>query len=124
MVGEPGSDAVSVPSAGAEAPRVLSTMQAGALVVGSMIGTGVFTTSGFLLADLKSPAAVLAVWVVAGVLALAGAAVYGELGAMMPRAGGEYVYLSRAFHPMAGFLSGWISLLVGFSAPMAASALA
>jgi APA family basic amino acid/polyamine antiporter len=107
-----------------EARRVLSSTQAGALVVGSMIGTGVFTTSGFLLSDLKSPAAVLAVWIVAGALALAGAAVYGELGSMMPRAGGEYVYLSRAFHPMAGFLSGWISLLVGFSAPMAASALA
>jgi APA family basic amino acid/polyamine antiporter len=118
--GQPSAGAAAAP----EARRVLSTVQAGALVVGSMIGTGIFTTSGYLLSDLKSPAVVLAVWVVAGVLALAGAAVYGELGAMMPRAGGEYIYLSRAFHPMAGFLSGWISLLVGFSAPMAANALA
>jgi APA family basic amino acid/polyamine antiporter len=67
---------------------------------------------------------VLGVWVAAGALALAGAAVYAELGAMMPRAGGEYVYLSRAFHPALGFLSGWLALLVGFSAPTAAGALA
>jgi APA family basic amino acid/polyamine antiporter len=102
----------------------LSAWQAGALVVASMVGTGVFTTSGFLLGDLGSPLAVLLVWLVGGLLALAGAAVYGELGAMMPRAGGEYVYLSRAFHPLVGFLSGWISLLVGFSAPIAGAAMA
>jgi APA family basic amino acid/polyamine antiporter len=67
---------------------------------------------------------VLAAWIVAGVLALSGAAVYAELGTMMPRAGGEYVYLSRAFHPAAGFISGWIALIVGFAAPAAAGALA
>src|SRR6185295_12012831 len=89
-----------------------------------MIGTGVFTTTGVLLTTLPSPLAVLAVWAVAGLLALCGAAVYAELGAMMPRAGGEYVYLTRAFHPAVGFLSGWVSLIVGFAAPMAAGALA
>src|SRR5687767_12272641 len=88
-----------------------------------MIGTGVFTTSGFLLAELGSRWAVLAVWAVAGALALAGAAVYAELGAMMPRVGGEYVYLSRV-HPALGFVSGFVSLVVGFAAPMAAGATA
>src|SRR5437764_8649656 len=104
--------------------RPLGTTHGAALVVASMIGTGVFTTTGMLLKSLGSPSLVLAVWVVAGVLALCGAAVYAELGAMMPRAGGEYVYLSRAFHPAVGFLSGWIGLLVGFAAPAAAGALA
>ena len=104
--------------------RPLGAAHGAALVVASMIGTGVFTTTGVLLRSLGSPLLVLAVWVVAGVLALCGAAVYAELGAMMPRAGGEYVYLSRAFHPAVGFLSGWIGLLVGFAAPAAAGALA
>lgn len=104
--------------------RPLTLSHALALVVSSMIGTGVFTTAGFMLGALGSPRAVLAIWVIAGALALSGAAVYAELGAMMPRAGGEYVYLSRAFHPALGFLSGWIALLVGFAAPAAAGALA
>lgn len=104
--------------------RPLTLPHATALVVASMVGTGVFTTTGFMLADLRSPLLALGVWVLAGLLALAGAAVYAELGAMMPRAGGEYVYLTRAFHPAVGFLSGWISLLVGFAAPTAAAALA
>jgi APA family basic amino acid/polyamine antiporter len=89
-----------------------------------MIGTGVFTTSGLLLGSLGSRAAVLLVWAAGGVLALMGAAVYAELGAMLPRVGGEYVYLSHAFSPALGFLSGWIALLVGFAAPIAAGAAA
>ena len=89
-----------------------------------MVGTGVFTTTGVLLVGLRSPVAVLVVWVVAGLLALCGAAVYAELATMMPRAGGEYVYLSRAFHPAAGFLAGWVALIVGFAAPTAGAALA
>src|SRR4051794_9963877 len=89
-----------------------------------MIGTGVFTTTGFMLGALGSPRLVLILWGLTGALALAGAAVYAELGAMMPRAGGEYVYLTRAFHPAVGFLSGWVSLIVGFAAPTAAGALA
>ena len=79
--------------------RPLTLRHALALVVSSMVGTGVFTTAGFMLGDLGSPRLVLALWALAGLLALAGAAVYAELGAMMPRAGGEYVYLSRAIHP-------------------------
>ena len=104
--------------------RPLTLPHALALVVSSMVGTGVFTTTGLMLTELRSPPLVLGTWIAAGLLALAGAAVYAELGAMMPRGGGEYVYLSRAFHPAVGFLSGWIALIVGFAAPMAASALA
>jgi APA family basic amino acid/polyamine antiporter len=88
-------------------------------VVANVIGTGVFTTTGFLCDRLGSAANVLLVWALGGLLALCGAAVYGELGAMLPRAGGEYVYLSRAFHPGVGFVSGWVSLFVGFAAPVA-----
>jgi APA family basic amino acid/polyamine antiporter len=104
--------------------RPLTLSHATALVVANMVGTGVFTTSGLVLGELGSPLVVLAVWAAAGLFALAGAAVYAELGAMLPRAGGEYVYLSRAFHPAFGFLSGWIALVVGFAAPSAANALA
>ncbi len=104
--------------------RPLTLAPALALVVSSMIGTGVFTTAGFMLGQLGSPRLVLALWALTGLLALAGAAVYAELGAMMPRAGGEYVYLTRAFHPAVGFLSGWLALVVGFAAPAAAGALA
>jgi APA family basic amino acid/polyamine antiporter len=105
-------------------PRPLTLSHALALVVSSMVGTGVFTTAGLMLGALGSPRLVLATWAATGVLALAGAAVYAELGAMMPRAGGEYVYLSRAFHPVLGFLSGFVALVVGFAAPVAAGALA
>jgi APA family basic amino acid/polyamine antiporter len=107
-----------------EEPRPLGLPHALALVVSSMIGTGVFTTGGIMLGSLRWPPLVLGAWVLSGGLALAGAAVYAELGAMMPRAGGEYVFLRRAFHPAVGFLSGWLALFVGFAAPMAASALA
>src|SRR5512134_4178076 len=88
-----------------------------------MIGTGVFTSTGFQAASLHDPMTILLCWVVGGVLALCGAAAYAELGAMMPRAGGEYVYLREAYHPVVGVMSGWASLLAGFSAPIAAAAL-
>jgi APA family basic amino acid/polyamine antiporter len=104
--------------------RPLTLSAALALVVSSMVGTGVFTTAGLMLAAVGSPRAVLGLWAAAGGLALAGAAVYAELGAMMPRAGGEYVYLSRALHPALGFVSGFVALVVGFAAPTAAGALA
>lgn len=93
------------------------------IVVANMVGAGIFTTSGLLLKDLGRPGVMLALWAVGGFVALCGALSYGELGAAMPRAGGEYVFLSRLFHPLAGFLSGWVSFFVGFSAPIAASAI-
>src|SRR6478736_3728043 len=102
--------------------RPLGAVHAAALVVASMVGTGIFTTTGVLLTSLPSPAVVLAAWALSGLLALCGAAVYAELGTMMPRVGGEYVYVSRAFGPVAGFLSGWVALIVGFAAPTAGGA--
>lgn len=93
------------------------------IVIANMIGAGIFTTSGLLMADLNSPYLMLTLWVVGGIIALCGALSYGELGANMPEAGGEYLYLSRLYSPLTGFLSGWISFVVGFSAPIAASAI-
>ncbi|MEA3461940.1 MAG: amino acid permease [Bacteroidota bacterium] len=94
------------------------------IVVGDMIGAGIFTTSGLLLAQLHDPKLLLLLWAIGGVIALCGALSYSELGARFPRAGGEYAFLSELFSPLAGFLSGWISFFVGFSAPVAASSLA
>jgi amino acid transporter len=94
------------------------------LVVASMVGTGVFTTSGFLIRDIGSPAAVLVTWLAGGLLAICGALSYAELVAALPRNGGEYQLLTRIYHPAVGFAAGWISLVVGFSAPIAASELA
>ena len=93
------------------------------IVVANMIGAGIFTTSGLLMSDLGNPILMILLWMIGGILALCGALSYGELGAAIPEAGGEYAFLSRIFHPIFGFLSGWISFIVGFSAPIAASAL-
>lgn len=93
------------------------------IVIANIIGAGIFTTSGLLMDDLNSPYLMLALWLVGGIIALCGALSYGELGANMPDAGGEYLYLSRLYNPLTGFLSGWVSFIVGFSAPIAASAI-
>jgi APA family basic amino acid/polyamine antiporter len=103
--------------------RRLGLFPATNIVIADMIGAGIFTTSGLLLLELGSPLLMIALWVVGGVLALSGALCYGALGAAIPRAGGDYAYLSELFHPSLGFLSGWISFFVGFSAPLAASSL-
>jgi APA family basic amino acid/polyamine antiporter len=89
-----------------------------------MIGTGVFTSLGFQVVDLKSGFTLLLLWLVGGIFAICGALAYSELGAAMPHSGGEYYYLSRIYHPLVGFLSGWVSVTVGFAAPIAASAMA
>jgi APA family basic amino acid/polyamine antiporter len=93
------------------------------IVVANMIGAGIFTTSGLLMGDLHNPILMIVLWIVGGIIALCGALSYGELGAAIPRAGGEYTFLSRLYHPSFGFLSGWVSLFAGFSAPIAASAI-
>jgi APA family basic amino acid/polyamine antiporter len=93
------------------------------IVIANMIGAGIFTTSGLLMADLKDPLIMLGLWAVGGIIALCGALSYGELGAAIPRAGGEYAFLSKLYHPLFGFLSGWVSFFAGFSAPIAASAI-
>ena len=89
-----------------------------------MIGAGVFSTSGFALSDLGSREYVLFAWLIGGVVALCGALSYGALARRFPESGGEYLFLSRMFHPLAGFLAGWVSLLAGFTAPIAAAAIA
>ncbi len=104
--------------------REITLLSATALVVSNMIGTGIFTTTGFLAQDLGRPSLVLGVWLVGGVVAIAGCLSYAELGINFPRSGGEYVYLREAWGPLWGFLSGWISFFAGFSAPIAAGALA
>jgi APA family basic amino acid/polyamine antiporter len=93
------------------------------IVIANMIGAGIFTTSGLLMQDLKQPVIMLALWIFGGFLALCGALSYGRLGAALPEAGGEYIFLAKLYHPMAGFLSGWVSFIVGFSAPIAASSI-
>jgi APA family basic amino acid/polyamine antiporter len=93
------------------------------IVVANMIGAGIFTTSGLLMRDLRNPLVMLSLWAAGGIIALCGALCYGELGAAIPQAGGEYIFLSKLFHPLFGFLSGWVSFFVGFSAPIAASAI-
>jgi APA family basic amino acid/polyamine antiporter len=105
-----------------EPRRALGLPSAAALVVANMIGAGVFTTSGFALADLGRRDAVLLAWAVGGGLALCGALSYGALARRIPESGGEYTFLSRTVHPLAGFLAGWVSLLAGFTAPIAAAA--
>ena len=77
------------------------------IVIANMVGVGIFTTSGLLMKDLHSAAVMLALWIVGGLIALCGALSYGELAAMMPRAGGQYVYLREAYGPGAAFLFGW-----------------
>ncbi|MEX2301373.1 MAG: amino acid permease, partial [Bryobacterales bacterium] len=104
--------------------RQLGTVSATALVVSNMIGTGIFTTSGYLAGDLGSPGLVVGIWFVGAVVALAGALCYAELGANFPRSGGEYVYLTEAWGPAWGFVDGWVSFVAGFSAAIATSALA
>jgi APA family basic amino acid/polyamine antiporter len=95
---------------------------AAALVVANIIGAGIFTTTGFQAADLGHPGWILALWIVGGVLALSGALCYAELGAAMPEAGGEYVYLRETYGPLLGFMSAVVSLTAGFSAAIAQAA--
>jgi APA family basic amino acid/polyamine antiporter len=105
-------------------PRLISLFTATCIVVANMVGTGVFTSLGFQSADIKSGFALLFLWLVGGIFALCGALSYGELGAVMPRSGGEFHYLSQTYHPIVGFISGWVSITVGFAAPIAAAAIA
>ena len=104
--------------------RVLGGVDAAWLVAGNMVGAGIFVTPGIVARHLPGAAWSLAAWFLGGLLALAGAAVYGELGARQPHAGGDYVYLSTAFGPLWGFLTGWAAFTLTFSASAAALAIA
>ena len=101
--------------------RQIRLRSATALVVANMIGAGIFTTTGFQAADLGHPVYIFVLWICGGVLALFGALCYAELGALMPQAGGEYVYLRRTYGPALGFMSAFVSLIAGFSAPIASA---
>ncbi len=94
-----------------------------AVVIANMVGTGVFTSLGFQLLDIQSPFVLIMLWVVGGLTALCGALTYAELGAALPRSGGEYNFLTEIYHPAAGFVSGWVSATIGFAAPTALAAI-
>jgi len=94
------------------------------VVVSSMIGVGVLTTSGFTVASVGSNQLMLFLWVVGGIVALCGALCVAELAAALPSSGGDYVYLYEAYGPLTAFLTGWVSFLIGFAAPIAVSAFA
>ncbi len=108
----------------AQPQKLLGTTTATLLVIANVVGTGVFSATGILLQHVHSPAALLLVWCVGGFLSLCGALAYSELTCMYRANGGEYLLLSRIFHPALGFIAGCITFFVGFAAPVAAAALA
>ena len=107
-----------------EGKHTISPLTATCIVVANMVGTGIFTSLGFQIAALPTGFAILAIWIAGGVCALCGALSYAELGAALPRSGGEYNFLGVIYHPAVGFLAGWISATVGFAAPVAIAAIA
>src|SRR5580658_1771534 len=123
MLPKPMAAEVSVPGE-AGASHSLGLFDATTIVAGSMIGSGIFLVSADIARKTGSPGWLLAVWLLAGALTVAAALAYGELAAMFPRAGGQYVYLREAFGPGAAFLFGWTQLLVIQSGTIAAVAVA
>src|SRR4051795_2017916 len=104
--------------------RSVSLLTATCIVIANMVGTGIFTSLGFQIGDLPSGFAIVTLWAVGGLCAMCGALSYAELGAALPRSGGEYNFLREIYHPSLGFLAGWISATVGFAAPVAIAAMA
>jgi basic amino acid/polyamine antiporter, APA family len=104
--------------------RTVGFFTASGIVIANIIGTGVFTSLGFQVADIQSSFALLMLWVVGGIAAICGALCYGELSAALPRSGGEYHFLSEIYHPAVGFMAGFVSATVGFAAPIALAAMA
>ena len=102
----------------------ISWKTAAGLVIANMIGTGVFTSLGFQLAVVQNTWTILILWTLGGGMALIGALVYAELGTHFRRTGGDYIFLSETIHPSIGYLYAWVSLVVGFSAPIAIAAMA
>lgn len=96
------------------------------MVVANMIGTGIFTSIGFQVAPdaIPDPFAILVIWLLGGVLSVFGATAYAEIATHFRESGGEYVYLSKLYHPILGLASGWVSLVVGFAAASASLGLA
>jgi APA family basic amino acid/polyamine antiporter len=110
------------PPSKASMPAEFGLPTATFVIVASMVGVGVLTTSGFTVNDVGSNQLMLGLWVVGGVVAAAGALTLCELTAALPETGGDYVYLRESYGPLVAFLSGWVSFLIGFAAPAAASA--
>src|SRR6266571_1584882 len=106
------------------APRTIGFLTACGIVIANIIGTGIFTSLGFQLADIQSGFPLLMLWIIGGIAALCGALCYGELSAALPRSGGEYHFLSRIYHPALGFMAGFVSATVGLAAPIALAAMA
>lgn len=104
--------------------KKITLLTAVSIVIANMIGTGVFTSVGFQLAAVQNTWSILWLWVFGGMLALFGAFAYAELATHFKQSGGDYIYLSRLFHPFLGYLSAWAGLTVGFSAPVALAAIA
>jgi basic amino acid/polyamine antiporter, APA family len=104
--------------------RTIGFVTACSIVIANIIGTGIFTSLGFQLRDIQSGFALLMLWGVGGIAALCGALCYGELAAALPRSGGEYHFLSEIYHPALGFMAGFVSVTVGFGAPVALAAMA
>lgn len=104
--------------------KKISILTASSIVIANMIGTGVFTSLGFQLSTIEHSWSIVFLWVLGGLMALFGAFAYAELGTHFKESGGDYIYLSRVFHPIAGYLSAWAGLTVGFSAPVALAAMA
>lgn len=110
-----------MPSPGSDA-KPLGLISASAIVAASMIGAGVYTTSGFTLGSLQDPFWVVVAWCVAGLVAVCGAVCYAALASEFTESGGEYLFLSRVLHPVTGVMAGWVSLLAGFSGALALAA--
>jgi APA family basic amino acid/polyamine antiporter len=104
-------------------PQKIGWFTASCVLVSNIIGGGIFTTTGLMARDLGDPMLILLLWFVGALFALGGAMIYGELGAALPHAGGDYVYLREAYGPLVAFLSGWTSFTIGFGAAVAASAI-
>jgi basic amino acid/polyamine antiporter, APA family len=123
---DPEMTAVAEPrSVKSRAPRrTIGFVTASSIVIANIIGTGIFTSLGFQLADIQSGFPLLMLWIIGGITALCGALCYGELSAALPRSGGEYHFLSEIYHPALGFMAGFVSATVGFAAPIALAAMA
>ncbi|MEZ5040172.1 MAG: amino acid permease [Saprospiraceae bacterium] len=111
-------------SQGMRKSRKIGWRSAAAIVIANMVGTGVFTSLGFQLHALENTWTILSLWVIGALFSLFGAFSYAELGTRLPKSGGEYHFLTQIYHPFLGYLSGWVSLTVGFAASIALSAMA
>ncbi|TKS60749.1 MAG: hypothetical protein EWM72_01054 [Nitrospira sp.] len=104
-------------------PSRIGWFTAACVLVSNIIGGGIFTTTGLMARELGDPLLILLLWFIGALFALGGAMVYGELGSLLPHAGGDYVYLREAYGPLVAFLSGWTSFTIGFGAAVAAASI-